>query len=195
MGIVLFLIFITLICFIIDQNNKSKELLKKYPNFFDGSCGYCSKKHGKNQWWFKNLGHQHCIRHGLIFLDKKCFEQWKKENIVCVICNNTQSKNSNKTIIHKFQKQTFSFCSEVCKNEFQNNHPEVFYKGHRRHSIPTDLRKIIWNRDEGKCVKCGSENNIHYDHIIPISKGGSTIKENLELLCQNCNLSKSDKIE
>jgi hypothetical protein len=65
---------------------------------------------------------------------------------------------------------------------------------HRR-LIPTPVKVEVWRRDGGQCVLCGSEVNLHYDHDIPFSKGGSSlVAENVRLLCAKHNLSKSDKI-
>jgi len=61
--------------------------------------------------------------------------------------------------------------------------------------IPSEVKKIVWQRDKGQCVKCGSKKNLHFDHIIPYSLGGSSFEDNIQILCQSCNLSKSDKIE
>lgn len=65
---------------------------------------------------------------------------------------------------------------------------------HVSRSIPSSVRQKVWLRDEGKCVKCGSKQNLHFDHIIPYSKGGSSTENNLEILCFRCNISKSDKV-
>ena len=64
-----------------------------------------------------------------------------------------------------------------------------------RQGIPSDVRREVWRRDGGKCMKCGSRINLEYDHIIPISKGGSNTARNIELLCENCNRSKQDSIQ
>jgi len=62
--------------------------------------------------------------------------------------------------------------------------------------IPTQVKVEVWKRDKGRCVKCGSNVNLHYDHIIPFSKGGSsTTSANIQLLCAKCNLKKHDNIE
>jgi len=63
-----------------------------------------------------------------------------------------------------------------------------------RQSIPEEVRIAVWRRDDGKCAKCGSRENLEYDHIIPISKGGSNTVRNIELLCEKCNREKHDKI-
>lgn len=70
----------------------------------------------------------------------------------------------------------------------------LIYPTAKREPIPKDIVDAIWNRDHGKCVYCGSTEKIHIDHIIPFSKGGSDDIKNLQLLCQKCNLEKSNNI-
>jgi len=61
--------------------------------------------------------------------------------------------------------------------------------------IPSYVKLEVWKRDKGQCVMCGSKENLHFDHIIPFSKGGSSITaKNIQILCAKCNLSKHDKI-
>jgi len=61
--------------------------------------------------------------------------------------------------------------------------------------IPTEIKVEVWKRDQGHCVLCGSDDNLHFDHDVPFSKGGSSITaKNVRLLCARHNLSKSDKI-
>lgn len=71
---------------------------------------------------------------------------------------------------------------------------EMFPEANKRPPIPKEVVDAVWNRDGGRCVYCGSTENLHLDHIIPFSKGGDTSVENLQLLCQKCNLQKSNKI-
>jgi hypothetical protein len=62
--------------------------------------------------------------------------------------------------------------------------------------IPASVKLEVWKRDKGKCVICGSNNNLHFDHIIPYSKGGSSlVADNIQLLCARHNIAKKDKIE
>jgi len=62
--------------------------------------------------------------------------------------------------------------------------------------IPSEIKKIVWARDGGKCVLCGDKNNLHFDHDVPFSKGGtSLLPGNIRLLCAKHNLQKSDKIQ
>ena len=61
--------------------------------------------------------------------------------------------------------------------------------------IPTAVKVEVWRRDGGQCVQCGSTKNLHFDHDIPFSKGGSSLTAaNVRLLCAKHNLEKSDKI-
>jgi hypothetical protein len=63
--------------------------------------------------------------------------------------------------------------------------------------IPTHVKVEVWRRDGGRCVMpaCGSTKNLHFDHEIPFSKGGSSLTAaNVRLLCAKHNLEKSDKI-
>lgn len=60
----------------------------------------------------------------------------------------------------------------------------------RRERIPDDVRLFVWQRDEGKCVRCGSNERIEFDHIIPVAEGGSSTERNIQLLCEPCNRSK-----
>ena len=56
------------------------------------------------------------------------------------------------------------------------------------------VKDQVWNRDKGRCIECGSNERLEFDHIIPFSKGGSNTYRNIQLLCENCNRVKSDKI-
>lgn len=61
--------------------------------------------------------------------------------------------------------------------------------------IPSDVKLSVWRRDMGKCVQCGSKEKLEYDHVIPVSKGGSNTERNIQLLCQTCNRKKSASIQ
>ena len=41
---------------------------------------------------------------------------------------------------------------------------------------------LVWRRDQGRCVKCGSNEKLEFDHIIPLSRGGSNTFRNVQLL-------------
>jgi hypothetical protein len=68
-----------------------------------------------------------------------------------------------------------------------------------RREIGLSLRYKVLNRDKFKCVRCGGSpatNHaccLHVDHKIPFSKGGKTVLENLQTLCEDCNLGKGNR--
>lgn len=75
-------------------------------------------------------------------------------------------------------------------------------KGFNTRTISLSLRIKVLSRDRFKCVFCGKSpatdigTKLHIDHIIPFSKGGKSILENLQTLCEECNLGKSNhKVE
>jgi len=57
----------------------------------------------------------------------------------------------------------------------------------RRLPIPERVRHEVWRRDGGSCVDCGSRERLEFDHIIPVSRGGSNTTRNIELRCEACN--------
>lgn len=70
----------------------------------------------------------------------------------------------------------------------------------QRNLMTKKLREFIKSRDNFTCCNCGNSTHkepnllLEIDHIIPVAKGGQTVKENLQTLCWKCNRAKSDKI-
>jgi hypothetical protein len=71
---------------------------------------------------------------------------------------------------------------------------ENFSLQNQRTPIPSYIKEAVWKRDKQRCVNCGSRENLEFDHNIPVSKGGSNSINNIQLLCQKCNRTKSNKI-
>jgi len=68
----------------------------------------------------------------------------------------------------------------------------------RERSLMTSgLRMTILRRDNYRCQMCGASASngatLHVDHIIPVSRDGRTVAENLQALCEPCNLGKSNR--
>ena len=64
-----------------------------------------------------------------------------------------------------------------------------------RAKVTNRLRFAIYKRDNYRCKKCGSTENLEIDHIVPISRGGKSTYSNLQTLCHKCNKEKGSKIE
>jgi HNH endonuclease len=56
-----------------------------------------------------------------------------------------------------------------------------------RARVPIEIRRAVFERDGGRCIECGGNFDLQYDHVIPFSLGGATTIANLQLLCADCN--------
>lgn len=54
-------------------------------------------------------------------------------------------------------------------------------------AIPQNVKIKVATRDQGRCRQCGSSEDLHFDHIIPWSRGGANTVANIQLLCGRCN--------
>ncbi len=92
-------------------------------------------------------------------------------------------------------RQVFKFRLEAVEGE-EDLTQAVPMRPERRRIIPSHVKMAVWQRDGGKCTKCGASDELHFDHVIPFSRGGTSITiENVQLLCARHNLEKSAKIE
>jgi hypothetical protein len=92
-------------------------------------------------------------------------------------------------------REVFKFRLVAVESDEDFSKPANVDLPHRR-IIPTPVKLEVWKRDGGRCIKCGAENELHFDHILPYSKGGTSLtSENVQLLCARHNLSKSAKIQ
>jgi hypothetical protein len=58
---------------------------------------------------------------------------------------------------------------------------------HLAEPIPEDVKRLVYERYSGRCLACGSDQLIQYDHIVPWSMGGGNEPQNIRLLCAGCN--------
>ena len=94
-----------------------------------------------------------------------------------------------------YGRKVFKFKLAAVEGEEDFSQP-VPEKPQVRRVIPTWVKLEVWKRDGGKCVKCNTTEDLHFDHIIPWSKGGSSsTPENVQLLCGRHNIQKHAKIE
>lgn|SRR5579872_3184256 len=92
------------------------------------------------------------------------------------------------------RRQVFKFKLEILDQPLLKTSKE-WNLDHDR-VIPSAIKLEVWKRDKGCCVKCGSRENLHFDHVIPYSQGGSSKDgKNIQILCSRHNLQKHDKIE
>ena len=101
---------------------------------------------------------------------------------------------TNSWIENDGQRNVFMFRLEAVSGDEDFTKPISKDLKHRR-IIPTWVKREVYKRDKGKCIQCGAEDNIHFDHILPFAKGGTSItSENVQILCARHNIQKSDDI-
>lgn len=103
---------------------------------------------------------------------------------------------SNRKVLLSFGEQAATFLEEA-----PSFYPNLFTaRGYlKRVRIPKWAEKAVYHRDKGICVLCKKdltmlvniESAIHYDHVIPLARGGLNDVTNLQCLCSDCNLKKS----
>jgi len=102
------------------------------------------------------------------------------------LINSREEKSGTRTV--------FKFKLKLAENQELGETPQNELEHSRM--IPSHVKLEVWKRDGGKCVDCGSADNLHYDHDLPFSKGGTSLSaKNIRLLCMRHNLQKSNKIE
>ncbi len=98
-------------------------------------------------------------------------------------------------IVFEGGRNVFRFILKLSKNQQVDGSLTQKELLHTR-LIPTEVKKEVWKRDKGKCVLCPQTKNLHFDHDLPFSKGGTSLSvKNVRLLCMKHNLQKSGKIE
>lgn len=97
-------------------------------------------------------------------------------------------------IHYDWVRNVFVFILKLSEN--QNLHKTNVIDLKHTRLIPSEVKKEVRKRDGWKCVICWSKKNLHFDHDLPFSKWWTSLtSKNIKLLCMNCNLKKSDKIE
>ena len=145
-------------------------------------------------------------------------EFWRKAEIEPQLLDKYVGFSDGKKAVHRLY--VFQNCAYVIKGKFSSEHEKLLvqdsFDSERRQferlrhkfslaqhteprttrtGIPEDVRVAVWRRDNGHCVRCGSRERLEYDHIVPVSRGGSNTVRNIELLCEMCNRSKGSEIQ
>lgn len=177
------------------KNNMSESIRKSH---FEPICNpWCFSSFGESYYGHYDLRDQYTDYHEFI----NSFYMWFYKGYV--YAPRELKKGNHKELAETLSKEQLSLLIlehydnerkyfERLKNMYSLSPDEQ--EGHKRPSIPEKTRIEVWRRDEGKCVKCCRNEKLEYDHIIPISKGGSNTARNIQLLCENCNRSKGANI-
>lgn len=95
----------------------------------------------------------------------------------------------------------WKFLEQMTKHKWTYEDVEYWYKFIRdpsetREDIPPSLRHRVLVRDRSTCQRCGKKApnvELEVDHILPWDCGGPTVVDNLQTLCRECNIGKSNK--
>jgi hypothetical protein len=118
-------------------------------------------------------------------------EDW--DNIIInEIADDLLRNESDREMFGKW-KHTYKMY-EIRGNNIFSLYTNVEKKKESREKIPQHIIDKVWRRDLGQCAICGSKEKLEIDHIIPVSKGGSSTYRNLQLLCEKHNRSKHNSI-
>lgn len=116
------------------------------------------------------------------------------EDRILNICIETICRTAHK----KFMKNSDLYSFKTKRNYRSYNKPNTSKKkelNKKRTSITVAIKKEVWKRDGGKCRMPGCNGGpIEYDHIIPVSKGGTSEANNIQLLCHEHNRKKHTNI-
>ena len=60
--------------------------------------------------------------------------------------------------------------------------------GQMGNRLPSDwVRMYVWRRDHGRCVRCGGQERVWFEYIVPVRAGGSNTEQNIRLMCGRCS--------
>ena len=118
-------------------------------------------------------------------------------NIVCKASYTSPQGRNHYHLEKNFDFYALKKLIERAKREKENQASRKYQIGLERAKMTDSLRYDILKRDGFRCQICGSTQKdgvkLHVDHIYPVSKGGRTVPENLQTLCERCNMGKSNK--
>lgn len=155
------------------------------PTLIIVRCNYCKKKYSYSDselsdGFVQSLIKTHNSYLKLLELVNPLLDEYK------VVPFNFSSLRKNQPVYQAYQFEASGILITAKEEK------ELSNRGNRR--ISRNVQDRVWRRDEGKCVICGSNEKLEFDHIIPYSKGGSNSYRNIQLLCESCNRAKSNNI-
>lgn len=114
-----------------------------------------------------------------------------------VFYTSPQGRNSySRRLDLTFEQVQYEFAAARVVRSQQST--TIFLRQQERNRITAGIRSKVLARDSYRCRHCGISTALgavlHVDHIIPISKGGTSNPGNLQTLCQDCNLGKSNRL-
>ncbi len=151
-----------------------------------------AKKYRKTSKKFKEYIKRYRSQEAMIKKEKESSAKWKEKNKTHVAEYRKKYYEKNKEKLRMNKKQYIRNNAELYRKYAQERRCRLLGAG-GSYSLK-DISEMM-ERQGYKCVYCEKEikNNYSIDHIIPLSKGGSNYKQNIQLTCRSCNSRKKDK--
>lgn len=89
-------------------------------------------------------------------------------------------------------------CAEIIANAYNKKHSgrwltwadDYIKPKYKKNPIGGKLQRLVHEKYLYRCVTCSTHLDLTCDHIVPESKGGGTVFENLQTMCRSCNSKK-----
>jgi 5-methylcytosine-specific restriction endonuclease McrA len=115
-------------------------------------------------------------------------------NFGCVECLHSHTTK----YFQKNRERLNERAREYAKQDVEGNRRRSWEAMHRNRSVGRETVRLsewkeLLDKHGGRCVRCGSQDHIQVDHIIPLSKGGTNTLDNIQPLCRRCNSGKKNR--
>lgn len=178
---------------VVEERRSGSEVLKEVQAFFLGGADAVYGISNTIYRFHCRLGHRRNKRGETLTEDQyQTLLMTQRENPVLLLSN---AKSGRKWWM--FRDKVYWEEADLNESEvkallldWNRSQGEEGRRRSNRKSLPNSVKLLVWDRDKGRCVQCGRDEDLEYDHIIPVSKGGSNTENNIQLLCVVCNRSK-----
>lgn len=191
--------------------SRQEAIAKNLKEYFTGKpCkyGHLVPKHTKNStciecqkirisnWQARNKKICATNNRKLYLKQKQLGLTWYHKNKKAALEYNKKYRSVNRELIRSIQK-SYVEChpekrAETSRTSARNRRAKVLDAGgvHSHNDVLS-----IYFAQKGRCAYCKVKvgKKYHVDHIVPISKGGTNGRDNLQICCPTCNLRKNAK--
>ena len=173
-----------------------REAYRFYPNpkkdRFGNYSGAYVQYNKKEFWNIKHLQQNNPIKLGQGVNTKTSY--WWFQDEFFSESDNLDSTQVRALLLEKKEVKRRRIEKAMTLATMSESTPSDRYDSEGGRDIPREVKLNVWQRDRGKCVVCGSKKRLEFDHIIPLSLGGSNTERNIQLLCESCNRTKGTNV-
>jgi len=164
-----------------EKEKRNAEMLKLFFNLKEGD--FCKYRHQEIGYILKRQFDYHSADYE--FSNEEEFQEFLLQDLFDLGYDQ----------FNEFKNEAKESCIDESEDPDQDKSKlKKFVRNINARIISQKVKDQVWTRDNGRCIKCGSTENLEFDHIILFTKGGSNTYRNIQLLCEKCNREKSDCI-